>query len=164
MYSSPFLCCLLVPCCFINSFTRPPLLLCFSKLSHNIQTLFFILPAPGEYLLTSSLQMSKRKAAEMTSQTLTDEEIARILRALTDSEEAEQQQQAAVAPISNQGSPTLEPGQNCQGVNGFQADVAGSQTQDFSFPAVNSAFTQDDNTGHQDVPPQGQVSHSSSGS
>ncbi|KAF7506511.1 hypothetical protein GJ744_011657 [Endocarpon pusillum] len=119
--------------------------------------------------------MPKRKAAEMTNQTITNEEFARIFRALTDDEEAEQQQQqqqqqAVVAHIPNQGSPTPfsnsrdletdnnavnpspfqeEPGQNYQGFDG--------QTQDFSFPALNCAFTQYDNSGDQHVSPPGQV-------
>lgn len=117
--------------------------------------------------------MPKRKAAEMTNQTISNEEFARIFRALTN-EEAEQQQQAAVAPITNQGSPTLF--SNSQGLDTdnnavnpslFQEepeDYQGvdSQTQDSSLPALNSAFTQYDNADHQAVSLQGQVSHSSS--
>ncbi len=127
--------------------------------------------------------MPKRQAAEMTTQTITDEEYTRFFRASPYS--VEKEQQVAVAPIPSQGSPisfgnsgdletdndglnpslfSAEFGQILHAVDDFQWDIAGSQVQEFSSAAVGPGSTQYDTSGQQDIPPQAQVSHCSSGS
>ncbi len=119
----------------------------------------------------------------MTSPTFTDEEYARFIRASP--YRVEKEQQVAAAPIPSQGSsasfgnlgeletdsdemnPSLfqeEFEQIFQAADDFQWDIAGSQLPDFFSAVVDPRSTQDDTSGHQDIPPQGQVSHSFSGS